>query len=85
MRILAIGVLAAVGLSLSIPAYADSVSIGIGENGVRVHERDHHGWREHRGDRERARVVVREREHHRHCRVTVIHRDGMTKRIKRCD
>lgn len=77
MRTVAIGLLAAAGLALAMPANADSVSIGVGTPGVRVHEHD--------GYRDRAQVVVREREHARHCKVVVIHRDGMTKKIKRCD
>jgi hypothetical protein len=82
MRTIAIGILAAAGLALSAPAFADSVSIGVGGSGVGVHE--HEGYRDH-GYRDRAQVVVREREHARHCKVTIVHRDGMTKKIKRCD
>ena len=82
MRTIAIGILAAAGLALAVPANADSVSVGVGGVGVGVHEHD--GFREHRGFHDRAQVVVREREHARHCKVVIIHRDGMTKKIKRC-
>ena len=78
MRTLTIGLLAAAGLAIAIPANAQGVSVGIGPNGVGVREHRDHDWR-----RDRSEVVVRE--HARHCRVTIIHRDGMTKRIKRCD
>jgi hypothetical protein len=80
MRTLTTALLTAAALAIAIPAYADNVSVGIGPNGVGVGVREHrdHDWRHDRGE-------VRVREHARHCRVTVIHRDGMTKRIKRCD
>jgi hypothetical protein len=73
MRALTIGLLAATCLGVAMPASAQDVSIGVG---VRDHDRDR--------DHDRRRVVIREREHMHHCRVIVIHRDGMTKRIKRC-
>jgi hypothetical protein len=84
MRTLAIGLIAAAGLALAIPAQADDVHVGVGVNGlhVGVGDRDHHrDWRHHYA-RERDVIVDRD---HRHCRVTVIHKEGMTKRIKRCD
>jgi hypothetical protein len=79
MRTLTIGLLAAAGLAIAIPASAENFSVGVGPNGVGVGVREHrdHDWRRDRGE-----VVVRE--HARRCRVTIIHRDGMTKRIKRC-
>jgi hypothetical protein len=86
MRTLAIGLIAAAGLALAVPAaQADDVHVGVGVNGlhVGVGDRDHdrREWRHHYA-RERDVIVHRD---HRHCRVTVIHKDGMTKRIKRCD
>ncbi len=81
MRTLTIGLLAAAGIALAIPAHAEDTYIGVGAGGVGVGVRDHdHGWRHHYA-RERDEVVVRG---HRDCRVTIIHEDGMTKRIKRC-
>ncbi len=74
MRTIMIGLLAAAGIALAIPAHAEDTYIGVG---VRDHD---HGWRHHYA-RERDEVVVRG---HRDCRVTIIHEDGMTKRIKRC-
>jgi hypothetical protein len=86
MRTFAIGLIAAAGLALVVPAaQADDVHVGVGVNGLHVgigdrdHDRRH--WRHHYA-RERDVIVHRDR---RHCRVTVIHKDGMTKRIKRCD
>jgi len=80
MRALAIGLLTAVGIAAAIPAQADDVHVGVGPVGVGVGVRDHdhdRDWRHH---------YAREREfrHDRDCRMTVIHEDGMTKRIKRC-
>jgi len=81
MRTLAIGLLAAAGIAMAIPAQADDVRVGVGLNGVGVgighRDRDWH----HHYARERDVVVHREA---RHCRVTIIHRDGVTRRIKRC-
>jgi hypothetical protein len=89
MRTLTIGLMTAAGLAMAIPAAlpanADSLSIGASPGGVSVGVRDHDrsDWREHYArDRDDAVVI---REHARRCRVTVIHQDGMTKRIKRCD
>lgn len=75
MRTLTIGLLAAAGFALAAPAYADSVTIGVGNDrpAVRVHEHA----------RERVTVGVGERA--RHCKVTIVKREGMTKKIKRCD
>ena len=77
MRTLTIGLLAAAGFALIGPANADSVTIGtsVGSDrpAVRVHEHA----------RERVTVGVGERA--RHCKVTIVKREGMTKKIKRCD
>jgi hypothetical protein len=89
MRSLTIGLLAAVGIAMAIPASAQSVSVGVSAGEHR--DRDRVEFRH----RDRDRVEFRERHRHdrvtvglgerRHCRVTIIHRDGMTKKIKRCD
>ena len=82
MRTLAIGLIAATGIALAVPAQADDVRVGVGVNGVRVGVGDRdRDWHRHYA---RERDVVVHREGERHCRVTIIHRDGMTKRIKRC-
>jgi len=73
MRTLTIGLLAAAALAVAVPAKADSVTIGTSDRGVRVHERAH----------ERVTVGVGERA--RHCKVVIVKREGMTKKIKRCD
>ena len=75
MRYLTIGLLAAAGLTLAMPANADSVTIGTSAGGDRV------GMHEHA--RERVTVGVGERA--RHCKVVIVKREGMTKKIKRCD
>ncbi len=79
MRAITFGLLAAVGIAIVLPAHAEDAYVGVGPVGVGVrdHDRD---WRHHYA-RDRDDVVIR---HDRHCRVTVIHEDGMTKRIKRC-
>jgi len=77
MRTLAIGLLAAAGLALAIPAHADDVSVGTSVRGPSVGI----GVREHA--REHVTVGVGERE--RHCKVVIVKREGMTKKIKRCD
>lgn len=83
MRKLVFGLLAATGIAIAMPASAEDVYIGAGPVGVGV-DVDHHrdrDWRRHY-DRDDT-VVVRER--NRHCRVTIIHDGGVTKKIKRCD
>ncbi len=81
MRILAMSVLAAVGLAVAMPAYADNVSVGVGGVGVHEHDRD---VGEHRVIREHRRVTVGLGEHRSHCKIVIVHREGMTKKIKRC-
>jgi hypothetical protein len=89
MRTRAMSILTAAGLAIAvsaaIPASAEegvTVGIGPGGLGVGVHERDRdRDWRHHYA-RDRDDVVIRRE---RPCRVTVIHEEGMTKRIKRCD
>jgi hypothetical protein len=88
MRKLAIGLMAAAGLALAAPAYAEDagVYIGAGPNGVGVGvdvDHDHDGnWRHHYA-RDRDEVVIKK--HHRDCRTTVIHDGDTTKTIRRCD
>ena len=85
MRAVTIGLLAAVGIAIVLPAHAEEAYVGVGPVGVGVgvgvgvrdHDRD---WRHHYA-RDRDDVVIRR---DRDCRMTVIHEDGMTKRIKRC-
>ena len=81
MRAMTIGLLAAVGIAIVLPAHAEDAYVGVGPVGVGVGVRDHdRDWRHHYA-RDRDDVVIR---HDRDCRVTVIHEDGVTKRIKRC-
>ena len=82
MRALTIGILAVVGVAVAAPAIADDVRVGVGAGGVAVDHRDH--------DRDRDRHVRVRRDvtvgvaHREHCKVVIIHRDGMTKKIRRC-
>ena len=81
MRATTIGLIAAIGIAVALPAHAEEAYVGVGPVGVGVGVRDHdHEWRHHYA-RDRDEVVIRR---HRDCRMTVIHEDGMTKRIKRC-
>jgi len=88
MRTLTIALMAAAGIAVAAPALADDVSVGVGGVGVGVHERGGVRVRE-----EHDRVIHRERREHvtvgmgegRHCKVVIVHREGMTKKIKRCD
>ena len=83
MRALTIGLIAAVGIAIVVPAYAEDAYIGVGPGGVGIGVRDHErdrDWRHHFA-RDRDDVIIRR---DRNCRVTIIHEDGMTKRIKRC-
>ncbi len=77
MRSLTIALLSAAAMTIAIPVHAEDAYVGVGPAGVGVGVRDHdRDWR-----RDRDEVVIR---HHRDCRVTIIHEDGMTKRIRRC-
>ena len=84
MRVVTLALLAAAGLAIATPASAEDAIIGarVGPVGVGVDV----------GTTHRDRDVVVERRGHRDrdfargdCRTTIIHRDGMTKKIKRCD
>lgn len=83
MRIVTIALLAAAGLAIAAPASAEDVIVGgrVGPVGVGVDV----GPRVHR-DVVVERRVHRDRDFARgNCRTTIIHRDGMTKKIKSCD
>jgi hypothetical protein len=81
MRKLAIGLLAAAGIALSLPANAEGVYIGAGPVGVgNGYYQD--GWRSHYAYDDDDAVVVRR--HRDHCRVTVIRRHGEVRKIRRC-
>jgi hypothetical protein len=76
MRALTIALLAAAGIAIAVPTHAEDAYVGVGPAGVGVGVRDH----DRDGDRHWRHHYARDRD----CRVTIIHRDGMTKRIKRC-
>lgn len=92
MRTLTFALIAAAGIAGAAPALADDVSVGVGRVGVGVHEHEGTNVRV-REDNDRVRVIHRDRREHvtvgmgeaRHCKVVIVHRDGMTKKIKRCD
>ena len=78
MRALTIGLLAAAGIAIAVPTHAEDAYIGVGPGGVGV------GVRDHDHDRDRDRDWRHHYARDRHCSVTIVHEDGMTKRIKRC-
>lgn len=78
MRTLVIGMIAAAGIALAMPANAEGVYVGAGPVGVGVGVHRDHDWRR---DRDETVVV---RRHHR-CHTTIIREDGYTKKIRRCD
>ena len=87
MRALTIGLLAAVGIAIVVPAHAEDAYIGVGPVGVGVGVRDHdhdrdrdRDWRHHYASDRHDVIIRRDRD----CRVTIIHEDGITKRVKRC-
>jgi hypothetical protein len=86
MRALPLGILAIVGVAVAAPAFADDVRIGIGTHGAGVavehrdHDRDHFRDRHVRVRRD-VTVGVGHREH---CKVVIIHKGGVTKKIRRC-
>jgi hypothetical protein len=78
MRALTVGLLTAIGIAMAVPAYAEDAYIGVGPRGVGVGVRDHDYYRDR--DRDWRHHYARGHD----CRVTIIHEDGMTKRIRRC-
>jgi hypothetical protein len=83
MRLLTIALLTASGVALAAPAMAQDVYVGAGPRGVGIGVDT--GARYHR-DRD---VVVERRSYsdgyaRGNCRTTIIKRDGMTKKIRRC-
>lgn len=83
MRAVAVGILTVVGFAVAAPAFADDVRVGVGAGGagVAVEHRDHD--RDHFRDRHVRRDVT-VGFGHRDCKTVIIHRDGMTKKIRRC-
>jgi hypothetical protein len=86
MRILSYAVLTAAGIALAAPAFAGSgVYVGAGPRGVGVGI-DVDGPRHYHRDRVvRKRVYVDDGYARARCRTTIIKRDGVTKKIRRCD
>lgn len=80
MRGLTLALLAAGTVALAVPASAEDVYVGAGRDGVRLGVDS--GYR-HR-DRD-VTVVHRDGYARAHCRTTIIKRDGVTKKIKKCD
>jgi hypothetical protein len=85
MRVLTVAVLTAVGIALAAPAFAEGVYVGAGPRGVGVGV-DVDGPRHYHRDRVvKKRVYVDDDYARARCRTTIIKRNGMTKKIKRCD
>jgi hypothetical protein len=85
MRVLTLAVLTAAGISLAAPAFAGGgIYVGAGPRGVGVGV-DVDGPRHYHRDRVRTKRVYVDDHARAHCRTTIIKRDGMTKKIKRCD
>jgi len=93
MRLLTIALLTASGVALAAPAMAQDVYVGAGPRGVGIGvDTGARGYRDgYRGDGYRDRDVVVQRRVYTdgsarggNCRTTIIKRDGMTKRIRRC-
>ena len=84
MRVLTVALLTACGIALAAPAIAEDVHVGIGPGGVGVGIDSGHRHH-HRDHVVRKRVYVDDGYARGHCRTTIIKRDGMTKKIKRCD
>ena len=92
MRKLALGMLAAAGVALSIPANAQGAYVGVGPVGVGVgigpgyYDNGPYGYYD--GPAYHSRYVhdddyayVRER---RHCRIRIVHDGGEVRKIRRC-
>ena len=89
MRLLTIALLIASGVALAAPAMAQDVYVGAGPRGVGIGvDTGPRVYRE--GYRDRDVVVERRGAYTEgyarggHCRTTIIKRDGMTKKIRRC-
>jgi hypothetical protein len=82
MRVLTVALLTACGIALTAPALAEDFHVGVGPRGVGVGiDSGHHRYH----DRVvRKRVFVNDGYARGHCRTTIIKRDGMTKKIRRC-
>jgi hypothetical protein len=78
-RLAALGLLAATGIALSLPASAQDVYGGAGPGGYDDGYRYRDGYR-------RSRVYEEDRSYARDCRVKIIrHRNGDVTRVRRCD
>ena len=83
MRVLTVALVTAAGIAIAAPAFAGGgVYVGAGPRGVGVGI-DVDGPR-HRDRVVKKRVYVDDRARA-ECRTTIIKRDGMTKKIRRCD
>lgn len=80
MRIATFAALAAGAIAIATSAMAEDVIVGgrVGGVGVGVDVGRHHHHYDH------DRVVVRDGYARAHCKTVIIHRDGITKKIRRC-
>ena len=82
MRKFAFAIVTAVGVGIAVPAAAEDVYIGAGPNGVGIGV-DNGYHRHYRNEYYDSDAVV-VREHGRHCKTTIVHRYGETKKVRRC-
>jgi len=88
MRLLTIALLTASGVALAAPAMAQDVYVGAGPRGVGIGvDTGPRVYREGYRDRDvvvQRRVYTEGSARGENCRTTIIKRDGMTKKIRRC-
>ena len=90
MRKLAIGMLAAVGVALSVPANAQGAYVGVGPVGVGVGVGPgYYDNRYYDGPAYHSRYVQDDDDYayapeRRHCRITIVHDGGEVRKIRRC-
>ena len=88
MRLLTIALLTASGVALAAPAMAQDVYVGAGPRGVGIGvDTGPRVYREGYRDRDvvvQRRVYTEGSSRGENCRTTIIKRDGMTKKIRRC-
>ena len=88
MRLLTIALLTASGVALAAPAMAQDVYVGAGPRGVGIGvDTGPRVYREGYRDRDvvvQRRVYTDGSSRRDNCRTTIIKRDGMTKKIRRC-
>jgi len=85
----AIGILAAAGMAVAVPAHAEDLYFGVPGAGVEFNSGPRHHYRDYDRDRdvriERRETTGFDRHYGDRCRMTIIRRgDGTTVRERRC-